>query len=187
MCGFRFEPLLAMTALASLDSECIVIGEDLGTVPAHFRETLAHWGIWSYQVMLFERSADGAFSPPESYRENALVVFITHDLPTFAGWIERHDLAVKAALKIDPGETSTERDRACEALERSLRQRGIEATDFLGVMKYLADTPSRLLVVSMEDVLGAREQVNLPGTVDEHPNWRRRLSVALEDLHGSNC
>jgi 4-alpha-glucanotransferase len=179
---FPLEPLLAITALASLDHECIVIGEDLGTVPAHFRETLADWGIWSYQVMLFERSADGAFSPLESYRENALVVFSTHDLPTFAGWIERHDLAVKAALNIDPGETSAERDRAREALERSLRQRGIETTDFLAVMRYLAAAPSRLLVVSMEDALGAREQVNLPGTVDEHPNWRRRLSVDLEDL-----
>ena len=75
---------------------------------------------------------------------------------TFAGWIERHDLAVKTALNIDPGETSAERDRAREALERSLRQRGIEATDFLAVTKYLADAPSRLLVVSMEDALAAR-------------------------------
>jgi 4-alpha-glucanotransferase len=179
---FPFEALLATTALASWEHECIVVGEDLGTVPSHFRETLAHWGIWSYQVMLFERSAGGAFSPPESYRDDAVVLFSTHDLATFAGWMERHDLAVKTALDIDPGETGDQRDRAREALERCLRQRGIEATDFVAVMKYLADTPSRLLVVSMEDALGAREQVNVPGTVDEHPNWRRRLSVDLEDL-----
>jgi 4-alpha-glucanotransferase len=50
----------------------------------------------------------------------------------------------------------------------------------------LSDTPSRLLVVSLEDALGLVEQVNIPGTIVEHPNWRRRLSVDLENLarHG---
>jgi 4-alpha-glucanotransferase len=63
-----------------------------------------------------------------------------------------------------------------------LRQRGLEAADFASVAKYLADTPSRLLVISMEDVLGMKNQVNLPGTINEHPNWRQRLPVLLEDL-----
>jgi 4-alpha-glucanotransferase len=63
-----------------------------------------------------------------------------------------------------------------------LRQHGLETADFGSVAKYLADTPSRLLVISMEDVLGIRDQVNLPGTIHEHPNWRRRLPVSLEDL-----
>ena len=89
-----------------MEHGCIVVGEDLGTIPENFRETLADWGIWTYQVMLFERSGDGAFFPPESYRENALVSFGTHDLATFAGWRDQHDLAVKQALGMDPGETS---------------------------------------------------------------------------------
>jgi 4-alpha-glucanotransferase len=50
------------------------------------------------------------------------------------------------------------------------------------VARYLADASSRLLVVSIEDLLGVREQVNLPGTVNEHPNWRHRLPVVLENL-----
>jgi len=58
----------------------------------------------------------------------------------------------------------------------------LEATSFASVARYLADAPSRLLVVSIEDLLGVREQVNLPGTVNEHPNWRHRLPVVLEDL-----
>jgi len=173
---------LAVAALSSMEHGCIVVGEDLGTIPENFRETLADWGIWTYQVMLFERAGDGAFFPPESYRENALVAFGTHDVATFAGWKDRHDLAVKRALGIDPGETNEQRQGALEALCHVLRQRGLETADFASVERYLADTPSRLLVISMEDILGIRDQVNLPGTISEHPNWRQRLPVSLEDL-----
>jgi 4-alpha-glucanotransferase len=179
---FPFEALLGIAALASVEHKCIVVGEDLGTVPEHFRETLADWGIWSYQVMLFERSADGGFSAPASYRENALVSFGTHDLPTFAGWQEHRDLAVKQAVGIDPGETADQRHGALEALRRALRQHGLEATDFAAVARFLAAAPSRLLVISLEDLLEVTHQINLPGTVDEHPNWRLRLPVAVEDL-----
>jgi len=179
---FPFEAMLAVSALLSMEYKCIVVGEDLGTVPENFRETLVEWGIWTYQVMLFERSGSGAFFPPESYRENALVSFGTHDVATFAGWREHHDLAVKRALGMDAGETGEQRHGALDALRHALQQHGLDRADFASVARYLADTRSRLLVVSMEDVLGLRDQVNLPGTTHEHPNWRRRLPVALEEL-----
>jgi 4-alpha-glucanotransferase len=179
---FPFEAMLAVAALSSMEHRCIVVGEDLGTIPENFRETLADWGIWTYQVMLFERSGDAVFFPPEHYRENALVSFGTHDVATFAGWSDRHDLAVKHSLGIDPGETNEQRQRALDALRHALRQRGFETADFTSVARYLADTPSRLLVISMEDVLRIRNQVNLPGTTNEHPNWRYRLPVPLDDL-----
>jgi 4-alpha-glucanotransferase len=179
---FPFEALLAVAAHASVELRCIVIGEDLGTVPDNFRETLADWGLWSYQVMLFERGWDGTFSAPDNYRENALVTFGTHDVSTFAGWRDHRDLAVKRALGIDPGETSEQRQGAFHALDQALRQRGIEEADFPAVANFLAGTPSRLLVISLEDLLGITDQVNLPGTVDEHPNFRQRLPIALEEL-----
>jgi 4-alpha-glucanotransferase len=177
-----FEALLAVTALSSVEAGCIVVGEDLGTVPEQFRETLTDWGIWSYQVMLFERLPGGAFAGPDAYRENALVTFATHDLPTYAGWREKHDLAVKHALGIDPGESGEEREGAFHALHQALAGRGLAANSFAAVGRYLADAPSRLLVVSIEDLLGVKEQVNLPGTVDEHPNWRHRLPIDLDHL-----
>jgi 4-alpha-glucanotransferase len=177
-----FDALLAVTALASAENACVVVGEDLGTVPENFRETLAGWGIWSYQVMLFERLADGAFASPANYREKALVTFGTHDTATFAGWWDHHDLTVRRALNIDPGESDEDRRRARDALRHALTERGIHATDFASIARYLADTPSRLLVISMEDVLGVREQVNLPGTLNEHPNWRQPLPIMLEQL-----
>jgi 4-alpha-glucanotransferase len=179
---FPFEALLAVVALAGVEHRCIVIGEDLGTVPDNFRETLADWGLWSYQVMLFERRWDGTFAPPENYRQNALVTFGTHDVSTFAGWRDHRDLTVKQALGMDPGETSEQRHGAFHALNQALQQHGIEGTDFPAVAKFLADTPCRLLVISLEDLLGITDQVNLPGTVDEHPNWRQRLPIVLEEL-----
>ncbi|MFL6799604.1 MAG: 4-alpha-glucanotransferase [Xanthobacteraceae bacterium] len=176
------EALLAVTALMSVENQCIVVGEDLGTVPENFRQALAQWGVWSYQVMLFERTHDGNFSPPQSYRENAVVTFATHDLSTYAGWRGERDLAVKRALGFDPGETADERRRAFGVLDETLIQRGLSAHDFASVARHLADAPSRLLVISIEDVLGVIEQVNLPGTTDQHPNWKRRLPVPLEGL-----
>ena len=179
---FPFEALMAVASQESVANKCIVIGEDLGTVPENFRETVAGWGLWSYQVMLFERAHDGGFIAPDLYRENSLVTFATHDLPTFAGWILGHDLMVKRALGIDPGETADDRAAAQAALGQALAARGLPTLDFLSIARFLAATPSRLLVVTMEDALGLIEQVNLPGTINEHPNWRRRLPVSLEDL-----
>ncbi|MGP0093597.1 MAG: 4-alpha-glucanotransferase [Xanthobacteraceae bacterium] len=181
---FPFEPLLAVIAQESVHYRSIVIGEDLGTVPEGFRETMADWGLWSYRVMMFERGWDGSFHPPERYPANALVTFSTHDLPTLTGWLASYDLAVKRGLGIDPGETDEERARAVEAMRDALGRRGLlhdGQVDVAAVTRYLALTPSRLLVVSLEDVLEIKDQPNVPGTTTEHANWRQRLPVSLED------
>jgi 4-alpha-glucanotransferase len=179
---FPFEALLAVSAQESVRNRCIVIGEDLGTVPEGFREVLSSWGLWSYQVMLFQRAADGSFLGPDSYREDALVTFSTHDLATFAGWARGHDLEVKRRLNMDPGETEEDRKAAHLALRRALSIAGTEEPDFTAVARFLSQTPARLMVVAIEDALGIRDQTNIPATIDEHPNWRRRLPVLLEDL-----
>jgi 4-alpha-glucanotransferase len=176
------ESLLAVAALISEQHRCVVIGEDLGTVPDDFRQKLQDWGIWSYQVMLFERFADGQFTAPECYREKALVVFGTHDTPTFAGWQQSLDLELKRVLGSDTGETADERARALDALRRNLAERGIHNLDFPSVAKYLANAPSRLLLISLEDLCGVREQVNVPGTLAEYPNWSRVLPVSLDEM-----
>jgi 4-alpha-glucanotransferase len=179
---FPFQALLAVTALESGAQRCLVIGEDLGTVPEDFRATLADWGIWTYQVMLFERAPDGSFLPPARYRENALVTFSTHDLATFAGWAGGRDLAVKRGLDMDPGETDAERAAALHALRTALSRVGATDLDFPAVARFLAQTPTRLLAIAVEDALGVCDQTNVPATIDEHPNWRRRLPVLLEEL-----
>ena len=177
-----FEALLAVTAQESVANRCVVIGEDLGTVPEGFRDQMADWGIWSYLVMMFERDDSGAFRSLDHYLTNALVTFNTHDLSTYAGWRSFGDLKVKRSLGIDPGESDDARWHALAMLDEILRQNAIERNDLYSVANFLARTKSRLLAVSLEDLLGVVEQPNIPGTIDEHPNWRRRLPVAIEDM-----
>jgi 4-alpha-glucanotransferase len=177
-----FEALLAATALESVAQACVVIGEDLGTVPEGFRETMADWGIWSYQVMMFERDERGAFRNTDYYSPNALVTFNTHDLSTYAGWRSFSDLKTKRSLGIDPGESDDARWHALTMLDDVLRHHAIDRHDLYAVVGFLAKTRSRLLAVSLEDLLGVVDQPNIPGTVNEHPNWRQRLPVSMEEI-----
>jgi 4-alpha-glucanotransferase len=173
--------MLASVAIESAAHRCIMIGEDLGTVPDGFREKLADWAIWSYRVMIFERGEGGAFNAAESYPAHALVTFSTHDLPTFAGWRSGHDIALKQSLNIDPGESLADREHAVQGLERLLGLKSGQRNEFELVLSYLAQTPSRLLGVAIDDLLGVVDQANVPGTTNEHPNWRRKLPLPLED------
>jgi len=177
-----FEALLAVTAQESVANRCVVIGEDLGTVPEGFRDQIADWGIWSYLVMMFERDDAGSFRSIDHYLTNALVTFNTHDLSTYAGWRSFGDLKLKRSLGIDPGESDDARWHALAMLDEVLRHHAIDRNDLCSVANFLARTKSRLLAVSLEDLLGVVDQPNIPGTVDEHPNWRRRLPVPIEEM-----
>lgn len=176
-----FEALLAVAALESVNHRCVVIGEDLGTVPDGFRERLLDWGIWSYRVMMFERGYDGSFLPIEHYPQDSMVTFNTHDLPTFVGWRSGHDIDLKHALGIDPGETRDARAYASTMLARALNGAEHGEPAFYSALDYLARTKSRILGVEIEDLLGVVDQPNIPGTINEHPNWRRRLPISLEE------
>ncbi len=177
-----FQALLAITALESCKHHCIVIGEDLGTVPDGFRQEIAEWGIWSYRVMMFERDHEGRFCAADRYAENALITFNTHDLATFAGWRSAGDLTLKRSLGFDPGESDDARRHAFNMLLDVLRNHAIEHDDFYAVLSFLARTRSRLLAVALEDLLGVVDQPNLPGTVNEHPNWRRRIDREIDEI-----
>jgi 4-alpha-glucanotransferase len=177
-----FDALLATTAQESVAHRCIVIGEDLGTVPEGFRAQMADWGIWSYLVMMFERDDDGTFRGIDHYWANALVTFNTHDLSTYAGWRSFSDLKLKRSLGIDPGESDDARWHALAMLDNVLRHHAIDRHDLYSVANFLSRTKSRLLAISLEDLLGLIEQPNIPGTIDEHPNWRQRLPVSIEQI-----
>ena len=176
--------LFAVTALESVAHKCVVIGEDLGTVPEGFREQMIEWGIWSYLVVMFQRDDRGRFHGSDNYLKNALVTFNTHDLSTYAGWRSFGDLKLKRSIDVDPGESDQARWDALGALDEVLRLHGIERNDFTSVARFIAGTPSRLMAVSLEDLLGVVDQPNIPGTINEHPNWRQRLPVAVEEIAG---
>jgi 4-alpha-glucanotransferase len=175
---YPFFSMLAVVAEESRRWKCVVVGEDLGTVPENFRATLASWGLWSYLVMLFERHGDGSFRRPSEYPAMAIATLNTHDLPTFSGWMGGHDLQKKRAIGVDPGESDQERQWAREALQYAIGQE----SGFESVVRFLGETPTRLVSVSIEDILGVDDQINMPGTVTQYPNWRQRWPVMLETL-----
>src|SRR5262249_46643372 len=146
-------------------------GEDLGTVPAELRTALAEAGVLSYRPLLFERGS------PQSFPRDALACVSTHDLPTWRGYWAANDLEwrQKLGLSVNPVKEMAERRKergrlAAQGLDGSARS----------AHAFLAYTPCKLVALQPEDVLGALEQANLPGTTDEHPNWRRKLPLTLE-------
>jgi (1->4)-alpha-D-glucan 1-alpha-D-glucosylmutase len=199
---YPVDDLLGLLALESERHRCLVIGEDLGTVPDQIRERLPANDVLSYRVLLFERDANGNFKPPSSYPEAALATASTHDLPTLKGWWEGHDIALRAehghlGASADLAAAMAERRRDRGQLLAALAREGLlpdespldphEAATLtpalaMALQAYLARTPSALLVVQPEDVFGMIEQANLPGTTTEHPNWRRKLPVPLERM-----
>lgn len=193
---YAFEELLAAVAIESHRNRCLVIGEDLGTVPDAIRAALAAAGVLSYRVLYFEREADGTFRAPADFPALALVAASTHDLPTLAGWWEGRDLALRESLHLFPSAELAAAQRAQRARDRpallrmlvreGLLPAGAEPPPALderlgrAIHAHIARTNAAIAVVQPEDIFGAREQANVPGTTGEHPNWQRKLEVPLE-------
>ncbi|WP_099827438.1 4-alpha-glucanotransferase [Oceaniglobus indicus] len=180
-------PKAAMLAIARIEATragAVIIGEDLGNIPDGLQSDLAASGILGCRVTMFEQRWDAdtpTFLPAAAYETRALTSFATHDLPTFAGWRIGRDIDWRQITDglDDDAAAEARRNRAADvaALDRAM---GGDGTDALNA--FLAATPSRLVAVQAEDMLGHVEQPNLPGTVYDHPNWRRRLGPRVADL-----
>jgi len=173
--SYPLRELLAVLAAESRRRRCLVIGEDLGTVPAELRAALAEAGVLSYRPLLFERAG------PQSFPRDALACASTHDLPTWRGYWAAHDLKLRErlGLAVDPEKESRQRKADQASLAALLARQGLDRTA-RSAHAFLARTSCKLIALQPEDVLGALEQANLPGTVDQHPNWRRKLPLPLE-------
>jgi 4-alpha-glucanotransferase len=197
---YPFEDLLGILALESTRQRCVVVGEDLGTVPEGFRERMARARVLSYRILFFEHDArTGAFLPPASYPHLAIAMSGSHDLPTIRAWWEGADLELKERLGLHPDEAET--DSAREQREAD-RGRLLEALRAAGVLdrstvvtwrtltgpihEFLARSGAMIAMAQLEDIVGEREPINVPGTSSEYPNWQRRLRTTLEELAQDN-
>lgn len=186
------EDLLRLIALESHRHRAVVIGEDLGTVPAGFSDELAERGILGLRVLSFQREGKG-FLPPGDWTLPAAGMTSTHDLPTVAGWWSGKDIALRSDLGLAKEvEALSERADDRSALWSAFQAAGLvngdcpgsEATPLVvdAAVAYVARSASALALIPLEDLLGLEEQPNLPGTIHEHPNWRRRLDRPPADL-----
>ncbi len=199
---YPLHELLAIVALESHRNRCLVVGEDLGTVPDAVRAALVDARVLSYRLLYFERDRSGAFKPSAAYPHDALVCVGTHDLPTLAGWWTGRDLQLRRELGLFPDdaahaaqvrERASDRARLLAALASdgrlspdadlaALAQGPLTAGLVEAAHLFLARSPARLMMVQPEDWLGVTEQNNLPGTTDQHPNWRRKLPLTVDEL-----
>jgi glycogen operon protein len=187
--AYPFDDLLGQVVLESVRARCLVVGEDLGTVPRGIRSALAERDVLSYQVLRFARDG-GKLRPPARYPVNAVACAATHDIATIAGWWQGADIEERAALGLLAGpalaaERQAREDEKAELLAL-LAAEGLAADDLpVAVHALLARTPCRLVLVQADDLAGEVVGVNLPGTDRERPNWRRRLAIDAAALCAS--
>ena len=193
--SYDAEALLGILALEAARAGAVVIGEDLGTVEPRVREMLDATGVLGSGVLWFETDDDGAFLPPQQWRSDVLASVTTHDLPTAAGFLAEEQVRVRDELGQlgMPVEQERERVRAeREALLTMLDAQGLlercEGDVPLAMHAVLAASPARLVLAALGDAVGDVRQPNLPGTVDQYPNWRLPVAngqgapLSLEEL-----
>lgn len=198
---YPVDDLLSILALESQRHRCMVIGEDLGTVPVEIVGKLRDSGVYSYKVLYFEHDGEKQYKAPACWPKQSMAVATTHDLPTLRGYWNRGDLTLGETLGLYPDEAVLaglyeDRERAKQGLLDGLHQYGclpkraghkaalMAMTDTLnrGMQRYIADSNSALLGLQPEDWLDMAEPVNIPGTSDQYKNWRRKLTCSLEAM-----
>lgn len=202
---YPLDDLLRLIALESWRHKAIVIGEDLGTVPPGFRERLQEHGLLGIRVLWFERAEKGpGFKAPADWDHDVAATTTTHDLPTVTGWWIGEDIVWRSKIGQtaaradgrDPVELAqTERGEDRKLLWSAFQAAGVAAPDVSvppdispqnapvdEALAFVASTPAPLAIYPLEDLLALAEMPNLPGSIDEHPNWRRRLAVPVSEL-----
>lgn len=182
--AFPRDGMIAATAEESAKAECLVIGEDLGTVPEGLTDALHEAAILSYYVARWARNEDGGFLAAADYPRQCLAVTTTHDVAPVAGWLSGSDIAARAALEPD-GEKAARKERAAERAGL-FELWGLTGTPspreaIVAAHRFMARSTAAVTMAALEDLLVQEVQVNMPGTTDEHPNWRVRYARDLED------
>jgi 4-alpha-glucanotransferase len=185
------DDLLGVLALESHRAAALVVGEDLGTVEPGVRERLADEGVLSYRLAWFEHGPDGGRRRAADYPRLALAATTTHDLPTVAGFFTGHDLEHLRDIGVAAPGGPEQADQQAQgaSLSRLLEDEGLLAPGERSVAAlvgalygFLARTPAMLVAATLEDAVEAPDRPNVPGTIDQRPNWSLPLPVPLDDL-----
>lgn len=190
---YPFADLLGLVTLEAHRANALIVAEDLGTAPHGFGEAIAENAIHGMRVLWFERAADEGFIGPQDYDPMSVAMTGTHDTATVAGWWSGRDLDWAERLGRLPNGTDRTEAESRRAWDRGLLWATMgdgaprpDPADTAPVvdaaLRHIGRARSCLAIAPLEDLLALTEQPNLPGTITEHPNWRRRLDAPLADL-----
>lgn len=186
------QELFAILALESQRNHCVVIGEDLGTVPAEISELMQHYQVLSYRVFMLEQKAGSYQHRDLTYPPQALATVTTHDMPTLVGFWQELDLALRHQLDLFPSPAVADSLHQLRESEKQILQQqlGIAQPDAATLVRachlYTAATPARLFAYQLEDLVLLETPVNIPGTSTEYANWQRKLPQNIETILSDN-
>ena len=183
-----FESILAVIAIEAERAQTVVVGEDLGLVPHGFRQTMRARGLYSYSVLQYDKDEQGEFKPHAQLNPQTLACFATHDTPTLKGFYQKTDIGWWQKLgwiAADQVDTATQqRDHEITTILTQAAQK--KSTDYNGfrdgINNILAASPASMVALQADDIFEVEQAPNLPGTIDEHPNWRRRNAIEVESF-----
>ncbi|NNC99659.1 MAG: 4-alpha-glucanotransferase, partial [Gammaproteobacteria bacterium] len=202
---YPFEDLIAILCLESHRHSCLIVGEDMGTVPDELRRAMKSRAIYSNKLFYFEKGRDQAFKNPSAHERDALLMVTNHDVPTLAGWWEGMDLRIRREI----GLLDSERQ-----LSDALEQRNQHKANLLGwlntqqllpkswgkspvhkefdfdlcsaIILANAKSQSRMVLFQLDDLQLIRKPVNIPGTYKQYPNWRRKQKLKTRNIFGNS-
>lgn len=196
---YPLEELIAILALESQRNHCVVIGEDLGTVPDLMRDAMERYGVYHYKVLLFEKESDGRFKAPGQYVRHALATVATHDLPTLRGWWDELDLELRDRLDLYPSPDIRRESHAARSADRIHLMHALVAARLWqwrsgeplppfspalsrAVHAFLGLSNANMTLIQIEDLIGMADPVNVPGTDTEYPNWQRKVVMNTAEI-----
>lgn len=194
---FPFKDLMAELKLASHENECLIIAEDLGTLPYGFSDIMNEAKALSYKVLPFEKE-ENEFKKPFQYPFKSFACVSTHDLPPINGWWQAIDLKEKLEIGIlnneefnlEKSKRNFEIKQIIETLQTSgYLDKNIDLNEIncpfelkIAMHEYIASSNAFLAIAQFEDILGANIPINIPGTDKERPNWSHKLNLTIEDF-----
>jgi 4-alpha-glucanotransferase len=180
--------LFAILALESQRNSCVVIGEDLGTVPVEISHLMAQYQVLSYRVFMLEQKAGSYDHAAQTYPNLALATVTTHDMPTLVGYWQEHDLTLRHQLDLFPNAQVADSLHQLRKGEKQLMSERLQLSenDDAGLIGqshlFVARQPAKLFAFQLEDLLLMATPVNIPGTSSEYPNWRRKLVQNIDEI-----
>lgn len=189
---YNADEMYAILLLESQRARTRLVGENLGTVPPYVNETMERHGLLTMYVAQFEAGANDE-RPMREPPARCVASLNTHDVPPFASYWHERDLQTRLNLGFQvesAAEGEREQRRAVrDALGTYLRREGLAGDEapaaraiLMGWLSFLAASPARLVLVNAEDLWLEDEQQNVPGTVDQHPNWQRRARLPMSEF-----